>query len=355
MPKSAMSLKVPKKLGEKAIALAVKNEWIDRMLCIGREDDFLFVPLRLIPGACELGKLETLSEVDLVRRDFEEKRQPSENITQALTGKLQPDLLAMVPQAFDIVGDIVITEIPQQLKEHQQLIGEAIMQTHPSVKAVLGKAGDVSGVFRVREYAFIAGEHRTATVHREFGCSYHVDVAKAYFSPRLSHEHKRVAAKVQAGEVVADLFAGVGPFSVLIGKKCPEAKVYGVDLNPDAVELLKLNVRANKVEGNVFPVYADAREIASAQLKGVADRVIMNLPETAIDFLDAACNAIKSAGGIVHFYGFVRKPDTAENLEQRFASEVERCGRRVEAFVLARSIRETAPFESQVVLDVEIR
>ena len=91
-------------------------------------------------------------------------------------------------------------------------------------------------------------------MHREFGCQYHVDIAKAYFSPRLSHEHERVASLVQDGEVVVDLFAGVGPFSVLIGKRNPMAKVYAVDLNPDAVELLKVNVRVNRVEGRVFPV-----------------------------------------------------------------------------------------------------
>ena len=63
-----------------------------------------------------------------------------------------------------------------------------------------------------------------------------------------------MAALVQAGEVVADLFAGVGPFAVLIGKLCPEAKVYAVDINPDAVELLKINARANRVESRVYPL-----------------------------------------------------------------------------------------------------
>ena len=87
------------------------------------------------------------------------------------------------------------------------------------------------------------------------------------------------------------------------------------------------------------------------KLKGIADRVIMNLPETAIDFVDAACNAIKPEGGVAHFYGFVRQPDTIENLKQRFTEKVEQNGRTVEYFLHAKSIRETAPFESQIVLD----
>jgi len=80
----------------------------------------------------------------------------------------------------------------------------------------------------------------------------------------------------------------------------------------------------------------------------------MNLPETAIDFVDAACKAIKSQGGVTHFYGFVRSPDTIEDLKQRFIGLVENNGRKVEAFLYAKSIRETAPFESQVVLDAKI-
>jgi tRNA (guanine37-N1)-methyltransferase len=355
MPKTAVCLKIPKKQGEKAIALAAKLGLIDRSLGIGREGDWLCVPLTRQPQLSELDKLKQLPQLEIASGEFEEKKQPFETLQQVLQDKLPPDLLAIIPQAFDIIGDIVIIDIPPQLKTYQNLIGEAILQTHRNIKTVLAKAGDISGVYRIRDYTFIAGENKTQTVHREFGCNYHVDVAKAYFSPRLSHEHERVASQVQAGEVVVDLFAGVGPFSVLIGKWCPEAKAYAVDLNPDAVELLKINVRVNRVDSRVFPVLADAKEIAKGKFKGVADRVIMNLPETAIDFVDAACNALKPSGGVAHFYGFVRSPDTVENLKQRFSEAVEKNGRKVEEFLYARAIRETAPFESQIVLDAKIQ
>ena len=131
---------------------------------------------------------------------FSEKQLPPENLTQALQDKLPPELLAIVPQAFDIIGDIVVIDIPPQLKPYQNTIGEAILQTQKNVTTVLAKASDISGVFRVRDYDYIAGEHKTQTIHREFGCQYHVDIAKAYFSPRLSHEHERVAVQVQDGE-----------------------------------------------------------------------------------------------------------------------------------------------------------
>ena len=179
-------------------------------------------------------------------------------------------------------------------------------------------------------------------------------MSKAYFSPRLSHEHERVASLVQADETVVDLFAGVGPFSILIAKKNSKVKVYAVDINPEAVELLKVNARINKVENRIFPILGNARQITATTLKDSADRIIMNLPETAIEFVDAACQAIKPNGGIIHFYGFVRSPDLIEDLKLRFSSAVEKAERKVESYVYTKSIRETAPYESQIVLDAKI-
>jgi tRNA (guanine37-N1)-methyltransferase len=150
---------------------------------------------------------------------------------------------------------------------------------------------------------------------------------------------------------VVDLFAGVGPFSVLIGKRHPTAKVYALDINPDAYELLKKNVLLNRVQGNVFPMLGDARQIVHDKLAGTADRVIMNLPESASEFVDVACEAVKPEGGVVHFYGFVRLPDTVDNMKSRFADAIEKAGRRVNRFLSARAVRETAPYEQQIVLD----
>jgi tRNA (guanine37-N1)-methyltransferase len=335
--------------------LAFKLELIDKLLVIQRDEDSLCIPLVRQPKLEELATLKGQSpHSQFSMAIFDEKTSPATTLTQNLHDKMPPDLLASVPQALDVIGDIAIVEIPAELKPYKALIGEAILKTHKNVKTVLAKAGAVSGTYRTRDLAFLAGEQKTRTVHREFGCQYQVDVAKAYFSPRLSHEHQRVAMLVKAGETVVDLFAGVGPFSVLIAKMNANVKVYAVDLNPEAVELLKVNVRLNRVENRVFPILADARQIAQTKLKGTADRAIMNLPETAIEFVDAACHAIKPKGGIVHFYAFVRSPDSVENLKQRFSEAVEKNGRKVEAFLLARAVRETAPFESQIVLDAKI-
>ncbi len=355
MFKESLCIKVEKINGEKTLMVANKLKISDRTLDIQRNTRFLYIPLTRQPSETELATLKTqVPDFQLTTRTFSERAQQAKTLAELLANQIPHGLLDKLPRALDTIGDIAIIEIPPELNAYASLIGEAVLKTHRNMRTVLAKAGAVSGTYRLRELAVIAGEPRTNTVHKEHGCRYYVDAAKAYFSPRLSHEHNRVASMVQAGETVVDLFAGVGPFSVLIAKNNEAVKVYAVDINPDAVELLKRNIRLNRVENRVFPVIGDARQIVEDKLLGVADRVIMNLPEKAIEFVDAACKATKPTGGIVHFYGFIRRPDSIENMQSRFSETVEKAGRKVEHVLFAKTIRETAPYEWQAVLDAKI-
>ena len=354
MPKIINCIKVPKKHGEKAISLLSRLNLFDKSVEIKRNESFLCIPLVRPPIERELLILQNqLSGYYFTKELFVKKQQSYENFMQVLEKKLPPHLFSTLPQALDIIGDIAVIEIPLELKTYQNAIGEAILQTHGNIRTVLAKAGAISGPYRVRGYTFIAGEQKTQTIHKEFGCQFHVDIAKAYFSPRLSYEHERIAALVRADETVLDLFAGVGPFSVLIAKKNPKVKVYAVDINPEAVDLLKVNVRVNRVENRVFPILGDARQVSATKLKGTANRIIMNLPETAIEFVDAACQAIKPEGGIIHFYSFVRSPNTISNQKLSLVQAIENSGRKMGRYY-SRNVRETAPYESQIVLDAKI-
>jgi len=353
--KESICIQVPKIHGQQTLVLANKLQINDRELEIQKNEHFIYVPLIRQPSENELIVLKAqVPDFQLKAYVFPERRPREKTLVEVLENQLPPHLLASLPRALDIVGDIAIIEIPPELKAHGSLIGEAILKTHKNIRTVLTKAGAVSGTYRLREFDIVAGERRTVTIHKEYGCEFHVDIAKVYFSPRLSHEHKRVASLVQKGETVVDLFAGVGPFSVLIAKNHEDAKVYAVDVNPEAIELLKRNIRLNRVENQVFPVLGNARQVVVDKLLGVADCVIMNLPEKAIEFVDAACGAIKPAGGTVHFYGFVRLPDTLENMKLRFAEAVGKVGRKVDRYLLAKTVRETAPYEWQVVLDTKV-
>jgi tRNA (guanine37-N1)-methyltransferase len=355
MQRESLSIKVLKIHGEKTLVLSKKFGLSDRELEIQNDANSIYAPIVRQPSDKEKAMFnEEAPEFQLGVRVFQDRTRREKTLAEVLESQVPPHLLASLPKALDIVGDIAIIEVPPELKTHEKALGEAILKTHKNVRTVLAKAGAVGGTYRLREFDVIAGEPKTSTVHKEYGCQYYVDVAKAYFSPRLSHEHKRVASLVQKGETVVDLFAGVGPFSVPIAKNNECVKVYAVDINPEAVELLKKNVRLNRVQNRVIPILGDARQIVEEKLSGVADRVIMNLPESAAEFVDVACKAIKPEGGVIHFYGFVRLPDSVEAMKNRFSDSAEKPGRKVERFLSAKTVRETAPYEMQVVLDAEI-
>jgi tRNA (guanine37-N1)-methyltransferase len=348
-------LSVPKNSGNKAKTMAAQLGIADKQLEIVKVGDRLNIPILRQPAAKEMLQLQALfPELNLTTCSFPIKQKVNMMLEDVLGGELPSTLMQLVPHALDVVGDIAIVEIAAELEKYKEIIGESMLTIHPNIKSVLIKTGAVTGVYRLRQVESIAGEQRTATVHKEYGCSFNVDVAKAYFSPRLSTEHKRVASLIQANETVLDLFAGVGPFAILIAKNNLDAKVYAIDLNPYAIELLKKNIRLNRVEDRVTPIVGDARQIVEQELSKTANRVIMNLPERAMEFIDVACNAVKPSGGIIHFYGFLRHPESIENVKRRFANAVKESGRELIEFSAAKTIRETAPFEWQFVLDGKI-
>ena len=355
MSEQSLCIKIKKSRGEKTLLLANKLGLTNRELKIQQDTTHLYIPLARRPEPDEMEKLKKqLPDFKFETKVFAPKKPQPKTLHQLLSDQLPPDLLATLPRALDVIGDIAVIDIPPELEAYGSLIGEALLKTHKNVRTVLAKVGAVTGTYRLREFEVVAGENRTTTVHKEHGCQYHVDVATAYFSPRLSTEHDRVASLVQKGETVVDMFAGVGPFAVLIAKKQADVKVYAVDINPEAVELLKQNIRLNRVDSRVIPIPGNARQSVEKQILGVADRVIMNLPEKAIEFVDAASKAVKPSGGTIHYYAFIRRPDRLEDAQKRFSEAVEKAGRKVDVFLSAKPVRETAPYEWQIVLDAKI-
>ncbi len=352
----ATCLKVPKNLGEKAIRLVGKLDIFNRKLKIQQIEDYLCIPLTSEPSPAVLSEFEKkLSIFTISAHNFAEREKHHLVPLDYLADELPPNLLTSIPRAIDFVGDIAIVEIPTELSTYKKTIGKAILKAHKQTCTVLAKSGAVEGVYRLRDFEIIAGVKKTVTVYREYGCVYHVDVAKAYFSPRLSSEHNRVASQVKEGKTVVDLFAGIGPFAIPIAKKHKNVRVYAIDVNPDAVTLLKRNIAVNRAEKQVVPIIGDARQVVREQLCGKADHVIMNLPETALEFVDVACEALKPEGGIIHYYGFEKVSDPLETAKVRLTEAVNQNNRKIKNILLAKTVREVAPYTWQVVVDAQIQ
>ena len=127
-----------------------------------------------------------------------------------LKDKLEPNELRLLYTSYDIVGDIAIIQVPETLKLRTQAIAKALLQTQKHVKTVLRQISPVAGDFRLRDLEWIAGEKKTETVYKEFGCLFKVDLVRCYFCPRLSYERMRITKLIQPNEVIVNMFAGVG-------------------------------------------------------------------------------------------------------------------------------------------------
>ena len=101
------------------------------------------------------------------------------------------------------------------------------------------------------------------------------------------------------------MFAGIGPFPIVIAKE-KNVNITAIDINEHAIKYLNENIKLNKLAPNahITAICGDTREVAENELKGKKfDRLIMNLPGLAPEFLSLAISLCKD-GGVIHYYEF---------------------------------------------------
>jgi tRNA (guanine37-N1)-methyltransferase len=208
------------------------------------------------------------------------------------------DERALLPRAFDVVGDLVLVRIPPALRSRSHEIGEALLAFVPGVRLVGADEG-VHGVARRRTLRPLAGTGAWRTRHRENGIELEVDLERAYFSPRLAREHARVAAEVRRCDRVYDLCCGVGPFAATIARDGRAASIVAVDSNPEAIELLRATLR--RVPNGA---HVDARVVDVAEFVASAppvERVILNLPHEGIKYLTSVARTVARRGRLYYY------------------------------------------------------
>lgn len=272
---------------------------LDRSLKIRADGEYLLFPV-------------TSEQPGAIRAEFE-------------TLRIRPEL-----PRHEQVGGIVI------LQENDPEGAARILEDRPSVHTALFAESGVTGEFRIKQFRILAGESTTATTVTEYGQTFRVDLEKAYFSARLASERQRIVAMMEDGEEVIDMFAGVGPFAIMLAKKA--SVVWACDLNPDAVLLLIENIAQNRAS-QVIPILGDAGTLPTILGKRF-DRVIMNLPLLAGQFLDAAFSLCRS-GGTIHFYALVSDEEGDPDMSRFPVASMKK-----------RFVRSYAPGRSHMVYDI---
>lgn len=282
----SLCLKVPRGEAEYVRKKLLGQGLLDISLRIRHDGDFVLLPVK--GNASGLGY--ELVEVDLEERELAET-------DYRRTVDVPIDVRDRLPASFDVIGDVAIIRLEDDVMDLAPLVGKALMTTYPRLRTVAMDLG-VKGEHRVRDLQVIAGEPNTETVHTEYGIRLLVDPGTVYFNPRLSNERHRIASLVVDGERVVDMFAGAGPFSIMIAKHAKPGVIYAMDLNHHAVEYMKANIKLNKVT-SIVPLEGDARQLIFDV--PCADRIIMNLPHSALEFFHDALTRLK-LGGMIHLY-----------------------------------------------------
>ncbi|MDM7934940.1 MAG: class I SAM-dependent methyltransferase family protein [Methanothrix sp.] len=329
MQSPSLGIRVKRSQGERVRRALVELGLLDRSRRILSDGSNVYLPV-LEMDESQASRLSAIAGFDEVRLDFPERvHHPGPE-----------ELLGRRPR-FEVVGEIAIVE-----DDDAEPVAQALLSTMKGIRTVVAPVSDVEGEFRTRRFRHIAGEERTETIHKEHGLRYRLDLERTYFTARMGTERLRVAEQVSPGDLVLDMFAGVGPFSLLAAKR--GARVVAIEKNPAAIRYLRENALLNRLQIEILE--GDAAELTS-RYEGMADHVIMNLPHSASQFLGQALRAAAS-GGIIHYYAIAPEEDLFrdESLVQR---EAGRIGAKVEV-VYEGIVRSYAPHRYNVVMDLRM-
>lgn len=272
-------------------------------------------------------------------------------LKQAMARILTSDETEELYGAFDQIGSIIVLRIPDNLLSKRKMIGEILLEKVKTARSVFYQSSPVEGDYRIRQLELLAGEDKTETEYKEHGCRFKVDLEKTFFSPRLSTERLRIADLVTDGEIIINMFGGVGMFSIVAAKK-KKCHVYNVDINPHAARLCSENVILNKLKGTVKSIEGDAVDIIEKGLVNSGDRVLMLLPERSDEFLDVAIKALKQ-NGVLHYYCHIhsdKKNQVSEVVTNHFLSVI-----KVKSEILgSKIVRPIGPRFYQAVVDAVI-
>ncbi|MEM2025366.1 MAG: class I SAM-dependent methyltransferase family protein [Desulfurococcaceae archaeon] len=272
---------------------------------------------------------------------------------------LGEDFATLVWRRVELIGDIAIIRAPFNLEAcNLKPLAEELLKTLPYVKSVWAALPGVNGQYRLRSHIWLAGDHRSETLYKEHGCSFKVDINRVYLSPSLNYEHIRVARQVKQGEVVLNMFAGAGLFSIIIAKHAKPHKVYSIDISHDAYNYMVENIKLNRVEEIVVPLLGDAKDVIEFSLKSTSTRVLMPCPELSLQYLPHAIKSLCDQRGFIHVYLHI-KASKGEHWRDKATSMItnklhELSIDKFEVLYM-RKIRNVGPRTHQVVVDLHIK
>ncbi len=266
----------------------------------------------------------------------------------------------MVQRAFSVLGNIAIINFSDKYKGSKKKFAEKVLKD-TSATTVLEKSGKFAGRLRKMQTKHLVGEKTKEVLYKENDCAFRFNIDDTYFSPRLSNERKEIASKIKKGDEVLVMFAGVAPFSIVIGKKSKAKKVYSNEINRKANKYAEKNIVRNKLKDKVELLSGDIRKLVDKikdglSVKGIKvplqfDVIVMPRPQLKDSFLKEAFKLSKK-GTRIYYYDFC-KIDEIDNVVAKVLDEAKKAKKKIK-IVNVKKAGEIAPYKARIRIDFKV-
>lgn len=229
-------------------------------------------------------------------------------LQKELRSELTEQELELLPSGFQTVGKVIIIKLKPELLEKKELIADTYLKLLPYIRSVYINLGKIEGEYRTPErIEYLAGEKDPVVLHKEHGVKYKFDITEIMFSQGNLKERKHLASLVNDGEVIVDMFAGIGYFSLPIAILANPKKIFSIEVNSTAFKFLLENIELNDVKDIIVPLHGDCKVEAPRLSSGGinADRVIMGVFPAPKDYIKEALKVAKDSGAVIHYEGIV--------------------------------------------------
>ncbi|XP_015745012.2 tRNA (guanine(37)-N1)-methyltransferase isoform X1 [Python bivittatus] len=272
-----------------------------------------------------------------------------------------------VTTAFSRIGHIAHLNLRSHQLPYKHLIGQVIIDKNQGITCAVNKINIIDSTYRNFEMELLAGDGANMiTKVKENYISYEFDFSKVYWNPRLSTEHSRVVNLLKPGDLLFDVFAGVGPFAIPAAKK--NCVVFANDLNPESCKWLQHNCKLNKVDKKVKVFNMDGRSFLKGPVKEELDKhlsskewknslhIIMNLPAMAIEFLDVFRHLLNGEPvsaelPTVHCHCFSKHDNPTQDVQERAEALL---GTSLDGLCSVKWVRNVAPYKEMMCISFQL-
>jgi tRNA wybutosine-synthesizing protein 2 len=276
-------------------------------------------------------------------------QKPYDEIKSKLAKKIPNKLINKIPKKWEKIGNILIIRLSNDFNDYKKEIS-AVYAKILKCKSVLNEIGGINGVYRIPKVEIIFGSKNTETIHFENGIKYKLDPKKIMFSSGNIDERLRMSNISNSNEIIVDLFAGIGYFSLPIAVYSKPKKIYACEINPISYQYLCKNIVINHVTSIIEPLKGDNKKTSP---KNIADRVILGYLKDTRKYLPTAFKCLKNNSGIIHYHD-IFPDEIIPNNPLNIIKDIAKKHNLKTKYLKHKHIKSYAPRISHYVFDIQI-